>query len=101
VIGIGDMSGDVFGNGMLLFTPHQTPRRFSDQRHVFLDPNPDPGASFRNASGCSTSRRIFVADYDSKLISKGGAFTRACEIGPPYPEAREFGVDDNSLTRPT
>jgi len=57
VIGIGDMSGDVFGNGMLLSRHIKLLGAF-DHRHVFLDPNPDPEASFKDASGCSTSRAL-------------------------------------------
>jgi glutamate dehydrogenase len=71
VVGIGDMSGDVFGNGMLL-SPHIKLVGAFDHRHVFLDPDPDPAAS------CAERRRLFElprsswADYDRSLISEGG-----------------------------
>jgi len=55
VVGIGDMSGDVFGNGML--RSHQTRLLAAfDHRHVFIDPSPDAAASFASANGCSSCR---------------------------------------------
>jgi glutamate dehydrogenase len=54
-VGIGDMSGDVFGNGMLLSKKIRLLAAF-DHRHIFLDPNPDSAKTFRNASACSNCR---------------------------------------------
>src|SRR5574337_962264 len=71
VVGIGDMSGDVFGNGMLL-SPHTRLVAAFDHRHIFIDPAPDAGV------GVAERRRLFElprsswADYDTKLISAGG-----------------------------
>ena len=70
-IGIGDMSGDVFGNGMLLSRHIKLIAAF-DHRHVFLDPDPDPEASFRERERLFALPRSSWADYDTKLISKGG-----------------------------
>ncbi len=71
VIGIGDMSGDVFGNGMLLSRHIKLVGAFN-HKHIFLDPNPDPENSFKERE------RLFLlpgsgwSNYDKKLISKGG-----------------------------
>ncbi len=72
VAGIGDMSGDVFGNGMLLSRHIRLVAAF-DHRHVFLDPGPRPGRSAsQSAAACSTWPRSSWADYDPALISAGG-----------------------------
>jgi glutamate dehydrogenase len=71
VVGIGDMSGDVFGNGMLL-SPHIRLVAAFDHRHVFLDPNPDPVASFTERERLFALERSSWADYDASLISAGG-----------------------------
>ncbi len=70
VAGIGDMSGDVFGNGMLLSRHIQLVAAF-DHRHVFLDPAPDPEASFKERERLFDLPRSSWADYDPKLISEG------------------------------
>jgi glutamate dehydrogenase len=71
VVGIGDMSGDVFGNGMLLSRHIKLLAAF-DHRHVFLDPNPDPESSFKERERLFNLPRSSWADYDRNLISKGG-----------------------------
>ena len=71
VAGIGDMSGDVFGNGMLLSRHIRLVAAF-DHRHIVLDPNPDPEASFRERERLFKLPRSSWADYDAKLISRGG-----------------------------
>ncbi|RQQ51188.1 NAD-glutamate dehydrogenase [Burkholderia stagnalis] len=71
VVGVGDMSGDVFGNGMLL-SPHIRLVAAFDHRHVFLDPNPDPAASFAERARLFALERSSWADYDSAVISAGG-----------------------------
>jgi len=71
VAGIGDMSGDVFGNGMLL-SPHIRLVAAFDHRHIFLDPNPNPASSFKERERMFKLPRSTWADYDAKLISKGG-----------------------------
>jgi len=70
VVGIGDMSGDVFGNGMLL-SPHIRLLAAFDHRHVFLDPVPDPRASLAERARLFALPRSSWADYDPKLISEG------------------------------
>jgi glutamate dehydrogenase len=71
VVGIGDMSGDVFGNGMLL-SPHIRLIAAFDHRHVFIDPDPDPGASFAERQRLFELPRSSWADYNTELISDGG-----------------------------
>src|SRR5258706_7122118 len=71
VIGIGDMSGDVFGNGMLL-SHHIRVLAAFDHRHIFLDPAPDAGSSFAERQRLFDLPRSSWADYDAKLISAGG-----------------------------
>jgi glutamate dehydrogenase len=71
VVGIGDMSGDVFGNGMLL-SPHIKLLAAFDHRHIFLDPSPDPARSFAERARLFKLARSSWADYDAGLISSGG-----------------------------
>ena len=71
VVGIGDMSGDVFGNGMLLSKTMQLVAAF-DHRHVFLDPDPDPGASHAARLELFGKGRTSWEDYPKDLISEGG-----------------------------
>jgi glutamate dehydrogenase len=71
VVGVGDMSGDVFGNGMLLSEHLRIVAAF-DHRHVFLDPDPDPAASFAERRRLFELPRSSWADYDEALISAGG-----------------------------
>ncbi|WP_435131773.1 NAD-glutamate dehydrogenase [Actinacidiphila sp. bgisy144] len=71
VVGIGDMSGDVFGNGMLLSEHIRLVAAF-DHRHIFLDPNPDAATSYAERRRMFELPRSSWADYDSSLISPGG-----------------------------
>ncbi|MBE2999860.1 NAD-glutamate dehydrogenase [Nocardiopsis sp. HNM0947] len=71
VVGVGDMSGDVFGNGMLLSKEIKLVAAF-DHRHVFLDPNPDPHASWTERERMFRLPRSTWEDYDTSLISEGG-----------------------------
>ena len=71
VVGCGDMSGDVFGNGMLLSKATKLVAAF-DHRHIFLDPDPDPAASWKERQRLFALPRSSWEDYDSSLISKGG-----------------------------
>ena len=71
VVGCGDMSGDVFGNGMLLSKTLKIVAAF-DHRHIFLDPDPDPAASWEERDRMFALPRSSWADYNPKLISKGG-----------------------------
>jgi glutamate dehydrogenase len=86
VAGIGDMSGDVFGNGMLLSRHIKLVAAF-DHRHVFLDPSPDPAASFAERERMFQLPRSSWDDYDRKLISKGGGvFPRSAKAIAVSPE---------------
>jgi len=70
-VGVGDMSGDVFGNGMLLSKTMKLLAAF-DHRHIFLDPQPDPAASWQERQRLFELPRSSWEDYDTKLISDGG-----------------------------
>jgi glutamate dehydrogenase len=94
VIGIGDMSGDVFGNGMLLSQHIRLVAAF-DHRHVFIDPDPDPRASFAERQRLFALERSSWADYDPELISAGGGvWPRTVKSVPVSPQARAaLGLD--------
>jgi glutamate dehydrogenase len=98
VAGIGDMSGDVFGNGMLLSRHIRLVAAF-DHRHVFLDPDPDPGTSFAERERLFRLPRSSWADYDRSLISPGGGvWPRAAKSVRLSPQARAaLGIDDDVL----
>jgi len=88
VVGIGDMSGDVFGNGMLL-SPHIRLIAAFDHRHVFLDPDPDPTVSFAERRRLFDLPRSSWADYDAGRISAGGGvWPRSAKSIPLSPQAR-------------
>jgi glutamate dehydrogenase len=97
VVGVGDMSGDVFGNGMLLSGQTKLVAAF-DHRHVFVDPNPDPESSWHER------RRLFElassswADYDRGKLSRGGGiFERGAKAIPVGPEAAAaLGIESGS-----
>ena len=87
-VGIGDMSGDVFGNGMLLSTHIRLLAAF-DHRHVFLDPNPDTARSFAERERMFKLPRSSWEDYDKSLISTGGGvWPRSMKSIPISPEVR-------------
>ena len=71
VAGIGDMAGDVFGNGMLLSRKIKLVAAFN-HRHIFLDPDPDIAGSYKERQRLFTTPRTGWDDYDTQLISKGG-----------------------------
>jgi glutamate dehydrogenase len=71
VVGVGDMSGDVFGNGMLLSKAIRLVAAF-DHRHIFLDPAPDPATSWAERARLFALPRSSWDDYDKALISPGG-----------------------------
>ncbi|HVQ07513.1 MAG TPA: NAD-glutamate dehydrogenase domain-containing protein [Allosphingosinicella sp.] len=88
VAGVGDMSGDVFGNGMLLSKALKLVAAF-DHRHIFLDPDPDPARSWKERKRLFGLPRSSWADYDKALISKGGGvFPRSQKAIPLSPEVR-------------
>jgi glutamate dehydrogenase len=82
VVGVGDMSGDVFGNGMLLSRHIRLLAAF-DHRHVFLDPSPDPAASFAERERLFGLPRSSWAEYDQTLISAGGGVWARSEKSIP------------------
>ncbi|NOT42840.1 MAG: NAD-glutamate dehydrogenase, partial [Alphaproteobacteria bacterium] len=88
VVGVGDMSGDVFGNGMLLSTATKLVAAF-DHRDIFLDPNPDVAASFAERQRIFNLARSSWADYDQAKISKGGGvYSRSMKKIPLSPEVK-------------
>jgi len=90
VAGIGDMSGDVFGNGMLQSRKIRLVAAFNHQ-HIFLDPDPDLAASIRERQRLFKLPRSGWIDYDEKLISKGGGvFSRQAKTIRLSPEARQL-----------
>jgi glutamate dehydrogenase len=99
VIGIGDMSGDVFGNGLLLSEKIRLVAAF-DHRHVFIDPSPDPAASFAERQRLFALPRSSWADYDAGLISAGGGvYPRSAKSVALSPEARAaLGITAETLT---
>ncbi len=98
-VGIGDMSGDVFGNGMLLSHHTRLVAAF-DHRHVFIDPNPDPEQSFAERQRLYGLARSSWADYDASLISAGGGvYPRSMKAIPVTPQARSaLGLGDHVTT---
>jgi len=95
VVGIGDMSGDVFGNGMLLSEHIRLVAAF-DHRHIFVDPNPDPGPSFAERRRMFDLPRSSWDDYDKSLISEGGGvWPRSAKSVPVSAAARAaLGLPD-------
>jgi glutamate dehydrogenase len=88
VAGVGDMSGDVFGNGMLLSRTMKLVAAF-DHRDIFLDPNPDAERSWFERKRLFDLPRSSWADYDRALISPGGGvFPRSAKSIPVSPEAQ-------------
>lgn len=89
VVGIGDMSGDVFGNGMLLSKHIRLIAAFNHQ-HIFIDPNPDSATSFKERSRLFALGRSSWTDYNTDLISKGGGvFSRDAKSIPLSSEAQK------------
>ncbi len=98
VVGIGDMSGDVFGNGMLL-SPHIQLVAAFNHLHIFLDPHPDLAASFTERQRLFHLSRSTWADYNPALISKGGGvFERSLKTIPLSAEVRAvLGITETEL----
>jgi glutamate dehydrogenase len=101
VAGIGDMSGDVFGNGMLLSRRIRLVAAF-DHRHIFLDPDPDPAVSFAERQRLFRLPRSSWADYDASLISAGGGvWPRTAKSIPVSAAAgRALGLDESVRALP-
>ncbi|WP_370012866.1 NAD-glutamate dehydrogenase domain-containing protein [Nocardia cyriacigeorgica] len=101
VAGIGDMSGDVFGNGMLASRHIRLVAAF-DHRHIFLDPNPDAALSFAERSRLFAKPRSSWADYAPELISAGGGvWERTSKAVPISGEVRAALGLSHDVTRMT
>jgi glutamate dehydrogenase len=99
VVGIGDMAGDVFGNGMLL-SPHIKLLAAFNHMHIFIDPSPDPAISFKERKRLFEMPRSSWADYEKELISTGGGvFNRSAKSITISPEMKEcFDIEADHLT---
>ncbi len=90
VVGIGDMSGDVFGNGMLLSRHLKLVAAFNHQ-HIFLDPDPDPAISFAERQRLFNLPRSTWLDYNRELISEGGGiYSRSLKSIPLSPQVKKL-----------
>jgi glutamate dehydrogenase len=103
VVGVGDMSGDVFGNGMLL-SKHIRLLGAFDHRHIFIDPDPDPAQSWDERKRMFDLPRSSWEDYDPSLISEGGGvYSRQQKAIPISRQVRAaLGIEDGveELTPP-
>lgn len=97
--GIGDMSGDVFGNGLLLSSKVKLVAAF-DHRHIFIDPNPDLQKSFNERQRLFELPKSSWKDYDEAVISKGGGvFLRESKEIVLSPEAKEsLSIQDAKIS---
>lgn len=98
-VGIGDMSGDVFGNGMIYSKKIKLLAAF-DHRHIFLDPDPDPDISYHERLRLFSLPASSWQDYQSKLISTGGGvFKRSLKSITLTPQVKKIlQIDTNALT---
>jgi glutamate dehydrogenase len=98
VAGVGDMSGDVFGNGMLLSKAIRLVAAF-DHRHIFIDPDPDPETSWKERKRLFDLPRSSWDDYNRELLSKGGGiYPRTEKSIPLSAEARAvLGIEAKSV----
>ncbi|HEY1595356.1 MAG TPA: NAD-glutamate dehydrogenase domain-containing protein, partial [Thermoleophilaceae bacterium] len=101
VVGIGDMSGDVFGNGMLL-SPHTRLVAAFNHRHIFIDPDPDAALSFEERRRLFELPRSSWDDYDAMKISPGGGiYARAAKGILLSAEALEaLGIEEEGKLTP-
>ena len=99
VIGVGDMSGDVFGNGMLL-SKHIRLQAAFNHLDIFIDPNPNAAKSFKERERMFALPRSTWQDYNTKLISKGGGiFSRSAKSIDLTPEIKAMtGINEDSVT---
>ena len=99
VVGVGDMSGDVFGNGMLLSKCTRLIAAF-DHRHIFLDPDPDPAKSWDERKRIFDMPRSSWDDYNKQLISRGGGiYPRTLKEIVLSPEVKAMtGLTDDKAT---
>lgn len=96
VVGIGDMSGDVFGNGLLMSDKMKLIAAFN-HKHIFIDPNPDPAVSFEERARLFKLPRSQWSDYDpSKMSDGGGVYNRFAKEITLSPQARlALGIPDS------
>ncbi len=99
VVGVGDMSGDIFGNGMLQSDQIKLLAAF-DHRHIFMDPDPEPSSSFAERSRIASLSASSWADYDQEKISiGGGVWPRSSKQIPLSPQASDaLGLQQKSAT---
>jgi glutamate dehydrogenase len=99
MVGIGDMSGDVFGNGLLQSRVTKLVGAFNHQ-HIFVDPNPDTERSYEERQRLFVLPRSSWRDYDASCISQGGGvFDRSAKSIPVSPEMQAlFGIDTAEVT---
>ncbi|MER6104279.1 NAD-glutamate dehydrogenase [Streptomyces sp. NPDC001832] len=101
VVGVGDMSGDVFGNGMLLSEHIRLVAAF-DHRHIFIDPNPDAATSYAERRRLFDLPRSSWADYNKELISAGGGVhPRSAKSIPVNAHIREALGIESGVTKMT
>ena len=97
VVGVGDMSGDVFGNGMLLSKQIRLVAAF-DHRDIFIDPDPDPAVSFAERERLFELPRSSWQDYDRSKLSKGGAIVSRSQKSVTLSEAAAAAIGLGSTT---
>lgn len=99
VVGIGDMGGDVFGNGMLLSEKIQLTAAFN-HLHIFIDPTPDAAKTFKERQRLFETPRTTWEDFDNTLISKGGGvFSRSAKAIDITPEMQNvFAIEEDKLS---
>lgn len=99
VVGVGDMAGDVFGNGLLMSDKLQLVAAFN-HLHIFIDPNPEPASSFAERKRLFDLPRSAWSDYDTSIMSEGGGiFSRSAKSIAISPQMKErFAIEADKLT---
>ncbi|MBL0797545.1 MULTISPECIES: NAD-glutamate dehydrogenase [unclassified Pseudomonas] len=99
VVGVGDMAGDVFGNGLLMSDKLQLVAAFN-HLHIFIDPNPNPATSFAERQRMFDLPRSAWSDYDTSIMSEGGGiFSRSAKSIAISPQMKErFDIQADKLT---
>ncbi|EJM92004.1 NAD-specific glutamate dehydrogenase [Pseudomonas sp. GM74] len=99
VVGVGDMAGDVFGNGLLMSDKLQLVAAFN-HLHIFIDPNPEPASSFAERQRLFDLPRSAWSDYDTSIMSEGGGiFSRSAKSIAISPQMQErFDISADKLT---
>ncbi|NWC08161.1 NAD-glutamate dehydrogenase [Pseudomonas agarici] len=99
VVGVGDMAGDVFGNGLLMSDKLKLVAAFN-HLHIFIDPNPDPATSFAERQRLFDLPRSAWSDYDTRIMSEGGGiFSRSAKSIAISAQMKErFDISADKLT---